>query len=391
MKKVLVLMTTLYNGGAERSLVNFLKELPDDKYEVDLLLFKREGIFLDQVPKWINIIEIPKQLKQLYSPLSKAGALMPYKVMANVLCRIPTKKDRVRRYYRWKYFYSNMIPKLKKEYDVALSYVSGEIMYFTSEKVKASKKYVWIHNDYRTANHPKKQDLKYFAEMDGIITISDKCADVLIEEFPQYKDKITILENITSSQNIREKADEFVPSEYDGVKNKILSIGRLSYQKGFDIALEAIKVMKDRGFTDFKWFIIGDGELKSQLDSAVNSLGIEEYVSFLGVRENPYPYIKGCDIFAQTSRFEGKSVVLDEAKILGKPIVSTKYPTVFDQIVENETGIICEGSPEGIAESLISIIGDVERQKMLTQNLKEQSFSNESEIIKYMKVIDGNE
>ena len=132
MKKILVVMSTLYNGGAERSLVNFLNELPQDKYEIDLLLFKREGMFMKQLPSYVKVLDTPKELKQLYGSVKKAGALMPVKVIGTAAATALTKNSREKRGFRWKYFYGPRIPQMKEKYDLAIAYISGEILYFLS-------------------------------------------------------------------------------------------------------------------------------------------------------------------------------------------------------------------------------------------------------------------
>lgn len=126
MKKILVVMSTLYNGGAERSLVNFLNELPQDKYEIDLLLFKREGMFMKQLPSYVKVLDTPKELKQLYGSVKKAGALMPVKVAGTAVATALTKNSREKRGFRWKYFYGPGIPQMKEKYDLAIAYISGK-------------------------------------------------------------------------------------------------------------------------------------------------------------------------------------------------------------------------------------------------------------------------
>ena len=162
MKKVLIVMMSLYNGGAEKSLVNMLNELPSDKYEVDLLLFKKEGMFLKQVPSWINIIDTPKRLKQLYSPVKQSGSLVFTKVIGTAVTRMKETIPNMREGYRWENFYSKKVDKLEKKYDVAIAYTSGEAMFYVGDKVTADKKIAWIHNDFRSAKHSKILNLLLF-------------------------------------------------------------------------------------------------------------------------------------------------------------------------------------------------------------------------------------
>lgn len=388
MKRVLIVMSTLYNGGAERSLVNFLNELPDDKYEIDLLLFKREGMFLKQVPSYVNVLETPREVKNLYSSVKKSGRHMLVKVLGTAISTLLTKNVQEKRGFRWKYFYSTCIPKLEKQYDLAIAYISGEILYFVDEKVKADKKMVWIHNDYKSAKHPKKYDYKHLQNMDKIITISDSCVEIFKEVYPEFADKVYGLPNITSSVVLEKRADEFYPEEYDKEGVNILSIGRLNAQKGFDMAINAAKILKESNVT-FKWFVLGSGELKEELEKQIVAAQVQDVFKLIGTRDNPYAYIKNCTIFVQPSRYEGKSVVLDETKILARPILATAYPTVADQIEADVEGKIVEMSSEGIAEGIRELLSNREEQEKLISNLKAKDYGNQQEIENYIKLFEN--
>lgn len=387
MKKVLIVMTSLSNGGAERSLVNLLNEIPKNKYEIDLLLFKRSGMFLSQVPKNINILETPIDLKKLYGTLHDTGIMLPLKLISNLISKLFTRNSREKRAFRWKYFYSKYINKFSKQYDIALSYISGEVLYYVDEKIDANKKIVWIHNDYRSAMHPRKYDYTHLKNMTGIVTISESCAEILKEEFPEFKDKIFMIENITSSLVLNKRAYEFFPNEFEQNEINIVSIGRLNEQKGFDIAINSASIIKKHGIT-FKWFIIGVGTLKDKLEKQIKENKLDENVFLLGAKDNPYPYIKNCTVLVQSSRYEGKSVVLDEAKILRVPIVVTAYPTVYDQIVDRKEGVIVPINPEGIAKGIEEILTNTSLKDELINYLSNHEYGNQKEIEKYCNLLD---
>lgn len=384
-------MQSLYNGGAERSLINLLNELPEDKYKIDILLFKREGVFMKQVPEFVKILDTPVALNKLSVPLKKSGKYIPVKVVGTTISRLAEREKKQQEAYRWKHYYTKFIDDLDEYYDVAIAYMSGEILYYLCDKVKAAKKFVWIHNDYRAAHHPREYDYPYLKQVDGIVSVSESCSDILKEEFPEFSDKIYYISNINSSEVIRKRAEEFVPVEfktksYDPI---ILSIGRLSPQKGFDIAVNAAYIMKNRGL-HFTWFIIGDGPEEKNLKEAINEYGLNEYFQLLGKKENPYPYIKNCTIFAQTSRYEGKSMALDEAKILCRPILTTAYPTASDQIAADKEGVIVNICAEDIAAGLEKMITDASFCHELSDYLSMREFGNSEEVRKYMQLIDNN-
>lgn len=388
MKKVLFVIHTLSNGGAERSLVNLLNELPADGYSVDVLLFKRKGMFLNQLPEHVHVLETPEAVRKLYAPMKQSGSCLPIKLMGTLSGRLHEKQRLNQRAYRWKHFYSRVIPKLDKQYDVAVAYISGEILFYVDEKVNANKKYVWIHNDYRTAGHPKKYEQEYLRRMDGIVSISERCVAILREEFPEFKDKLHCIENITSGAVVRKRAEEFVPTEYAECENNILSVGRLMKQKGFDMAIRAAAILKKSGVR-FHWHVVGDGELKDELEALIRSEDVSDCFSLIGPRENPYPYMRNCTLFAQTSLYEGKSVVIDEAKIVGAPIVVTNYPTVRDQVANEMEAKIVEMSPEGIAEGIRTLLEQPEKRRAMREYLLAHDYGNQDEVQKYIQLFEG--
>lgn len=388
MKKVLFMLTSLYNGGAERSLVNLLNELPKDQYSIDLLLFKREGLFLNQLPDYVHILETPAEIQRLYGSLKNSGAYLPAKLLGNIAARICEKEDRRRRAFRWDHCYSKLIPMLEGEYDVAVAYISGEILFYVDEKVNAKRKLVWIHNDYRAARHPKEYDYRHLKNMDAIVSISDKCVNIMKEEFPEFSDRTYMLENITSSAFVRSRAQAFFPEEFQNFPVNILSVGRLTPQKGFDLAIRAAGLVKKHGFK-FRWFIIGNGKEQKTLEKLIEEQNVADSFFLIGPRDNPYAYMNHCTLIAQTSRFEGKSMVLDEAKIIGTPILATDYSTVSDQILSGQEGIIVGMTPEEIASGIESLLSHPERLDEIRCFLQSHEYGNQYLVNQYCRLFDN--
>ena len=391
-QKVLFVMTSMYNGGAEKSLVNLLNELDPDEFDVDLLLLKKKGILLPQVPGWVNILEPSDGIKLMYTPESVKGHIgaKMLRLSANLVVKTLIRKDCYARAYRWKYLYGRMIGALDKEYDVAVAYITGELLYFLCEKTKARRKVLWVHNDYLAEGQPREFDMPYMEKMDAIVTISKKCADILRTVFPMYIDKIYEIHNITSSVVVRRQSEEFFPAEYHKGQFTIVSIGRLAEQKGFDWAIRAAQLLKDQKI-DFSWFILGTGALKNKLSKMINDLDVSDVIHLIGARENPYPYIKNADILVQSSRYEGKSIVLDETKILGTPIVVTNYETIHDQIADGKEGIIVPQTPEGIALGIQEMMGDKEKYASIKDYLLSHEYGNQKEVSKYLDILIGND
>ena len=389
-KKLLFIMGGLESGGGEKSLINLLQLIDYNIYDIDLILFKERGVLLEEVPKEVKILSYLKELHFMYDDsLKNAFSFKHIKlslihIIGTIISKIKSKSGFHKGQYRWEHYYKSVIPKLDKFYDVAISYLEGESMLYLVDKVEAKRKVAWVHTDYSKINSDTNLDLKYFNKIDKIVSISDVCVDVLKKMFPSVSEKIIYLPNLTSSKSINVKAEQFYPKEFSRESNaiKLLSIGRLIKLKGFDIALEAAKILKEKGIK-FKWYVIGDGILYEELEKYRKELNLEDFI-FLGIRKNPYPYLKNADIVIQPSRYEGKSMVLDEAKILKKPIVVTNYDTVHDQIKENE-GIIVDINAEALSIGIEKMI--YEKEKYI-EYLNQNDYGNQDEILKYYEIFD---
>ncbi len=389
MKKVLFVTYSMEYGGAERALVNLMNELPADRFQIDLLLFRKTGDFLAQLPGWVRVLETPDALAKLYGPIKKAGILLPVKLLGKALSMAVRRNRKAQSAWRWKYLFRRMLPRLPETYDAAVAFSGSEIQYYVADCVSAKRKIVFVHNDYRTAGYSALDDEPYFGQMNDIVSISEKCVEVLREVFPRYQDRMMYLENITSSMIVRERAKAFMPPEYfAGEGIRILSIGRLWAQKGFDLAVEAAALLKAQG-VKFQWYIVGEGSLREQLEQQIAELNLQDEFHLLGTRENPYPYIQNCGILVQSSRYEGKSVVLDEAKMLCKPIVATAYPTVADQVADGMEGIVVPMSASGIAEGVRRMTENAALQERIIAYLSAQEYGNQSEVEKYIRLLEA--
>lgn len=387
MKKLLFVLFSMDFGGSERSLVNLLHELPRDQYEVDILLFQKRGRLLSQLPDWVRVLETPADLNGLYAPAHRAGSKLFTKVVGTFAAKLARKTRKERAAYRWKHFYCPKIKMLPQEYDVAVAYGGAALVYFVGDRVQAKRKLIWIHTDYRTGKYSAADDYPYFAAADGIVSISKACVDVLKEEFPDFQNKIHCIENITSAALIEKRAAEFVPEEYVSNGYNLLSVGRLVPEKGFDLAVEAASILKRSGL-QFCWFVLGDGRQRKELSKQIRQMDVEDCFVLLGGRTNPYPYMKHCTALIQPSRLEGKSLVLDEAKILTTPIVATEYLTVRDQILDGKEGVITPIAAQGIAQGILNLMNNPEKLGEIRDYLAANHYGNSEEVEKYIHIFD---
>jgi glycosyltransferase involved in cell wall biosynthesis len=275
-------------------------------------------------------------------------------------------------------------------YDAAFAYWGDRTMFYMVDKVKAKKKIAWLHFDY---SYPKRDDRtyeKYFSECDGIINVSTLVDDSLKAVFPQIAHKCHVIENIQSPTLINRMADEgesFTDTDFSG--KRILTVGRIAPQKGYDLALIALEKLVKDGF-DVRWYILGGGEEEDRLklENEAKERGVGENLVFLGTTINPYRYMRDCDIYAQPSRFEGKPIAVEEAKILCKPILVSSYLSAPEQVKEGKLGRICVAEPDSIYENLKAMLSDPQLCDGYVSALEAEKKGNEEEFLKILPLIE---
>ncbi len=382
-KKILIIGITMAAAGSEKSFLSFARHAIDyNQYEVDLLLAKKTGDFLSQIPKEIRVMEMGDDgeiflinrdnasriiaCRYLLKNPFRAFFLFPH-IIKRISAKTAEEKD----------FASNRIwvellkkmPALDGEYDAALAYWGDHTMFYMCDKVKAKKKIAWLHFDYK---NPPREDalyLHYFKQCDKIVTVSKKIEASLKNALPEIAETVVTIENIIDKEEIFRLAEESFDfgDAFDGVR--LLTIGRLCHQKGYDMAIPAIARLLSEG-NAVKWYIIGDGDDadKQMLRDLVGKYSIVDNISFLGIKNNPYPYIKYCDLYLQPSRHEGKPIAVEEAKVLGKPIVVTNFSSAHEQLENYFCGEITEISTEGIYEAVKKMLPRASALPKATEN-----------------------
>ena len=397
MRRVLIASFDMEVGGVERSLISMLNNFDYKNNEVDLMLYSHTGDFMNLLPNKHNLLdEIPqyatyrKSIKEVID--EKRYILALTRILANLNSKIFAKVKRFDEpgYYQmqlmWKYALP-FLPKMDKEYDVAISYLWPH--YFVAEKVKAKKKIAWIHTDYSTIETDIIMDLKMWDKFDYIIAVSEECKNVFLNKYPSLQDKVKVIENITSPEFIRKMASENIE---ENIKNdnsfKLVSVARLSYAKGIDNAVRALRLLHNRGLTNIKWYVVGYGGDEDMIKNLIRENKLEDSFILLGKKINPYPYMYVGDIYVQPSRYEGKAVTVGEAQILGKPVVITNYTTAKSQVRDNVDGYICELSVEGIADGVEKLYKDKNLRIKLSENCKNTDYSNSSELENLYNIFD---
>ncbi len=395
-KRILIVSHALELGGVERSLIGLLWAMYDQKYQVDLFLLRHEGELMEMIPHYINLLpEIPaytvlarpmvETLKERHLILTTARAIGKWKAM-DFVKKHQLGQNSVALEYSHKYTYL-LMPKIQAdiEYDAAISFLTPH--YFVAHNVKAKKKICWIHTDYRNVAVDRKSELKMWNCFDTIVSISDSARESFIGVFPSLKDRTVVIENILPENLIWCQAEEYnVRKELDGQIN-LLSIGRFCTPKNFDNVPEICKKIRAKGL-DIKWYLIGFGPDEVLIRKKIEETGMKNYVIILGKKDNPYPYIKDCDLYVQPSRYEGKCVAVCEAQMLGKPVVITSYETSRSQLEDNVDGVIVPIDNEACAEGIAKLLRKPERMVQLSTACLNRDYSNKAQVEKIYQLIE---
>lgn len=395
-KKLLFVIPSLALGGAEKSFVNLLNALDFEKYEVDVFLFVKSGEFLHLLPKQIKILPTSKDfssfslpfVKSVFTFITKGKLHLAFYRLMFVVGNIRAKNSAISEQMTWR-FLRKFFPKVKGNYDVAIGYLEKSSNYFVADRVVANQKIGWIHTDLKALNLDFSFEEKYLRKLGKIVAVSEVLVEKHQHYFPKIKNKFFCVENINSSKIINELATQSQEkiSTNDGAFNLIF-VGRLVKEKALHLAIEAVEILLKKEY-NIKLYLVGDGNKRKELEALAKEKNITENIIFLGVQSNPYPLVKAADLFLMTSVFEGKSIALEEAKILSKPIVITHFSTAKEQILDGKTGLIAEMNANSIAEKIEKIYHDNDFKNTLINNLSQEQLGNEDEILQFYTLING--
>lgn len=382
-KSLLFVIDSLVCGGAEKSLVSLLPLIDYSRYDVDLLIFARGGVFEKYVPGEVNVIQY-----DLFgsSRIDKLNRFL-HQLYFSALLRLHPERHGAEN--RWRAIH-NVVKPMKKQYDIAVAYQQGFPTFFVATKVKAWKKLAWVNVNIFAAGYDMNYCKQFYDKVDRIVPVSQKLLDLLVKKCTWTRDKVSCIYDIVNPGMIKKLCAESIPEKVlfdDGIS--IVTVGRLSKQKNYFLAVDAARILKDRGLR-FKWFFVGSGGMRMALENRIQEQNLEQNVILLGLKENPYPYMARADIYVQTSSFEGFGLTIAEAKILHKPIVSTNFDVVYDQIVNGENGLIALMNPEDVAEKIQELVNDKALKNRLVENLKkEENTTFLTEINKFHQLLES--
>lgn len=395
-KKLLFVIESLNCAGAEKSLTTLLNLIDYSKYEVDLQLFAVEGEFLELLPEEVNVLPELEYFKycnkSIASCMKNIFSLTNIKMMLSRLhysmrIRMKDGNNADKAVMFWKCCKQRFKTSLK-QYDVAIAYAQGTPTFYVADKINAKKKIAWVNTVYRPEGKTKQYNIKEYKKYDTINCVSDAVAELFREDFSGLKNKVSIIYDIMDKDFILKMANMKSDAKEDMQKGKykLLTIGRLDPNKGYDIAIEAARFLKEKNI-DFCWYVLGKGEEYSKIKELIKKNELEKYFILLGVRSNPYPYIQEADIYIQTSRFEGFGLAIAEARMLNTPVVATNFEAIYHQIVHEKNGLIVEMNGNNVADAIIRLMKDKQLYDVMVNNLQKEQKGNSKELEKFYNLL----
>ena len=390
MKKIIIGTPSLISGGVEVSLVRFIKELSKNKnYKITLLLLKREGIYLNSIPKNVSIITL-EYINDMYSFNRKMKDVTNIKginnklkfIMYRLKLRYFVKKD------RWSDYYNLVLSKTKcveGEYDLAIDW-HGYGNFITSviaSKVNSLKKATWIHAE---KTEWLKNVLPWLDTFDKIFCVSKSCKKNLMS-YERISSKLDVFYNMTDYSNVIKKANNGKSFNFDKNRLNMVTVGRLVYDKGYDLLLDIATDLKKQNIL-FEWVIIGGGPLKEEIEKEIDERGLNDNVKLLGVLKNPYPIIKDADLYIQPSRNEGYGLAIEEARMLKKVVIATDLDCIKEQIRDGVNGFLCSFDVSSFSNKIIEVSKNKNLIKKVIDNLNKDSFDRTGELKKIDKLLE---
>lgn len=391
-RRLLFVIESLVAAGAEKSLVTLLSVLDYSRYEVDLQLLSYGGEFEKYVPSEVRLLpplpyyEFAKQgvVRQLLS-LDFRKLIARWRYSWAIRRGRTFHQDKARLF--WK-IVSPCLPTSTRSYDAAIAYAQGLPTFYVVDKVQAAKKLAWVNVGYRLQGENRSFQQRFYAMADAIVPVSDAAKQVFSEVYPEFAGKMSVIWDMLDAGFIRRLADEPSEKKMESGLPTLLTIARLNKpQKGYDITLEACRILRDRG-VKFRWYAIGRGGYRAEMERYIEEHRLQDVFAFLGTTPNPYPYIKGCTLYVQTSRHEGYGLSIAEARILNRPVVTTEFDAVYNQMVPGKNGLVVPQDPVAVADAVERLLSDKTLYDSIVAYQRQEKKGNTEEVEKFYKLID---
>lgn len=391
-KKILFYTSGVGLGGVEKVVLEVLKEIDKSKFDIKLALqYENENLFENEIPKEVNYkYMLPQKIidKSLYYKERKKNIF--YKMLYSFM--LSYEKYTIKKNYL----------EFSKDREIVIDFKSGDFLKLINLENRVDKKRIcWLHGEITKLNKYEKRK-KFLREnlnkCDKVVCICEDMKNGVIKEIPELKEKLEVIYNPFDIEKIKIKS-----SDYSEIKdneknlledNYIIMVSRLdNVQKDFDTIIKAFKIVKQKR-KDIKLYLLGDGPDKEKIENMIKNEDLQEYIKLLGVKRNPYSWIKGSKLLVHSSRYEGFGLVLVEALILGKVVISSNCKVGPREILDNgKYGSLVEvGDYNSMAQEILELLQEnsIKRERYLT-NINEsiERFDKKNIIKQIERVLEG--
>lgn len=367
-KKLLFVNGHLNAGGVEKSLTDLLCHLDYSKYDVDLLLLEDKGDYITQIPQQVNILffDTTKAYGSLPSVLMQnlrawEWHMIAYRIILLMAGKLGKKANKLLRGPL----------SLNKNYDVAIAYRTGFCAELVAYTVKAKRKFVWWHHGEIIAKSSTIVDYnETWSHFNYVVSVSKGCKEMLARTFDYPFDRIVVLPNMVDIAKIVDMAGKRSPYDLAEGKINIVSVGRLCIEKHFEDVVFASRKLSNEYISNFHWYIIGNGDLYDDLCMQIKEQGVGDYITLLGKKDNPYPWIKFADLLVHPSYVESQGLTILEAMALETPCVVSCSVGPSGFMVDGESGIMADNSADGLYKGVVKMLETEEKGGITRKALK---------------------
>ena len=401
-KKILFVINTLSRAGAETALLELLAQLAAERgedgqprYELSLFVLMNQGELVQQIPEGVRLVNPRYAPVSVFEPKGRI-----YMGMTVVKCLL----HRANLIRLWRYHWratramrkeGRLMPdkllwraisdgarRFPEEYDLAVAFLEGGSAYYVADHVRAKKKAAFIHIDYQKAGYSRELDRDCYLQYDAVFPIGEQVKRAFLAVYPECSARTRIYHNRIDCEKIRKMSGQpgGFTDDFDGIR--LLTVGRLTPQKAYPVAIEAMRQLKAEGYP-VRWYVLGEGSSRRELEQHIASCGLKEDFLLLGAVENPYPYYRQTDIYVHATGYEGKSIAIQEAQTLGLPIIASESNR--EQIENGVDGILCRLEPEAVSEAVCRMMED----EKLRNRYREASLKKNVVYEKDMELLTG--
>lgn len=393
-KKLLFVINTLSTAGAEVSFLELLRQLDPKRYEVDVYVLMAQGELREQLPEYVrlkntsysdssvlsregkrhmvemvlraavhrgNVFRQLPYLLRTFLSMCRTGRLQPDKLLWQLLAQGAPRETEV--------------------YDLAVAYLEGGSAYYVADAVQAKKKVAFMHIDYARAGYSRAIDRACYLKYDHIFTVSEEGRKTFLFSYPELAGRISLFHNPVDRERMLARSREEIKycewNDYDGLK--LLTVGRLNPQKAYEVAIETMRILKEAR-VPVRWYVLGEGEERPKLEQLIRRYGLEQDFLLPGATDNPYPYYAECDLYVHATRYEGRSVAIQEAQAFGCPVLASDCSGNREQITDGVNGRLVTLDPRQIADQIRAMLDDREMLERLGKAALEKPTSHPEDI-----------